>query len=500
MLTTHSSIYFLNKINPLIKVYMILFFLIISSLHCQSQSSKIPSEANLTDTLISPKINFLRSTGLVLGSNTGIWAYNRFVDKIGYAYINWNTIKTNFENGFMWDNDMFGTNFLGHPIQGYTYYHAARSNGMNFWASTAATATGSLLWEYFMENEPPAYNDFASTTLGGAALGEVLYRLSDKIIDDRTGGFNRLSREVMIVLVAPFRGLNRMITGQAWQLRNIKGNSIPNENISVAFAAGYKNLSEKNNNQHKSKNVVCYDLDILYGDPFVDVTKPYDSFAFRCGGNLFSDLLWLDHINLTGTILNKNIALNNANNDLTMGIYQYFNYYESLLSDNHSPFFQYKISEAASFGPGIIYKFNAGKKSEIQCSAFLGGIIMGGEKTDYYVSSFRNYNMGSGFSSKLNFDFTYGSQISLLLKAENYNLYTWIGQRPDEKDNISFEYQGDFCTSNLTVASAKFTYVIGKHYLVSAESGMYYRKNNYKYYQTVTNLITENKLSVGFVF
>lgn len=479
---------------------IVLFLLIISSLFCQSQITKTSFNTLINDTLNSSKINYFRTTGLVLGSNLSIWAYNRFLDKMGFAFINWTTIKTNFKNGFMWDNDMFGTNFLGHPIQGCTYYHAARSNGLNFWEATATTTAGSLLWEYFMENEPPAYNDLASTSLGGAGLGEVLYRLSDKIIDDRTGGFNRLCREMMIVLIAPFRGLNRMITGQAWQHSNLKGNAVSNEYVSVAFSTAYKYLAEKTGNQLKSKNVLSYDLDIQYGDPFVDIKKPYDSFVFRVGGNLFSDQLFVDHVNLTGAILNKNITLNNPNNDLTMGIYHYFNYYESLFSDNHTPLFQYKISESASFGPGIISKFIIGEKSEIQSSAFLGGMIMGSAKTDYYDISGRNYNMGSGFSSKLNLEMKINSQIRLFFKAENYTLYSWIGQKPEEKNNISFKYQGDYCNSNLTVASAKFTFIFSKHYLFSAESGMYYRKNNYKYYQSVTNSINENKLSLGIVF
>ncbi|MBU4308132.1 MAG: DUF3943 domain-containing protein, partial [Acidobacteria bacterium] len=45
---------------------------------------------------------------------------------------------------------------------------------------------GSLLWEYFGETTRPAYNDIINTTFSGALFGEILYRLSSNILDDRT--------------------------------------------------------------------------------------------------------------------------------------------------------------------------------------------------------------------------------------------------------------------------------------------------------------------------
>ena len=71
----------------------------------------------------------------------------------------------------------------------------------------AVTGMGSLMWEFFMETEPAAINDFIATTLSGAMLGEMLYRMSSRIIDEsaigkkRTGAFgaNAAGRQSRVV-------------------------------------------------------------------------------------------------------------------------------------------------------------------------------------------------------------------------------------------------------------------------------------------------------------
>lgn len=53
---------------------------------------------------LSPKKNFLRATGEVIGMNIGLWAFDRYALKGHYAYISFETIKENFKHGFEWDN------------------------------------------------------------------------------------------------------------------------------------------------------------------------------------------------------------------------------------------------------------------------------------------------------------------------------------------------------------------------------------------------------------
>ena len=158
---------------------------------------------------------FWRASAETAGFNIGLWAFDRYVQKGHYAYINWNTIKANFKHGFEWDNDHLNTNMFAHPYNGSLYFNAGRSNGYNFWQSELFAIGGSAMWEMFMECEYPSTNDIIATPVGGAAIGEVLYRTSDLILDDRTTGGRRFGRELAAFLVSPMRGFTRIVTGRA---------------------------------------------------------------------------------------------------------------------------------------------------------------------------------------------------------------------------------------------------------------------------------------------
>ena len=137
------------------------------------------------------------------GLNMLVWSFDRYIVKEDWAYINGHTIKSNFKKGPVWDTDQFTTNLFSHPYHGSLYFNAARSNGMNFWQSAPFAAGGSLMWEFFMENEPPSINDMLATTFGGIELGEITYRLSDLFIDNRSSGAERVGREVLAGILSP---------------------------------------------------------------------------------------------------------------------------------------------------------------------------------------------------------------------------------------------------------------------------------------------------------
>ena len=140
------------------------------------------------------KRHFWRAAGEVAGFNIGLWAFDRYVQRGDWAYISFNTIKENFRHGFLWDNDNLGTNTFLHPYNGSLYFNAARANGFNFWQSELFAIGGSGMWELFMEREYPSTNDFIATPIGGAAIGEILFRASDAVLDDRLTGGSRFER------------------------------------------------------------------------------------------------------------------------------------------------------------------------------------------------------------------------------------------------------------------------------------------------------------------
>lgn len=144
---------------------------------------------------------------MVFGVNMGVWAFDRYIRKAAFAYINFHTIKDNINHGFVWDNDTMGTNMFIHPYHGSLYFNAVRSNGYNYWQSGLFAFGGSFMLEKFMENEYPSTNDIIATPIGGMALGEVFFRTSDLILDDRRMGASRFGLEFTSFLVFPMRGL-----------------------------------------------------------------------------------------------------------------------------------------------------------------------------------------------------------------------------------------------------------------------------------------------------
>ena len=75
------------------------------------------------------------------------------------------------------------------------------------------------MWELFMECEYPSTNDIIATPVGGMALGEVLYRASDLLLDDRKTGYERVGREVAAFSGSRMRGLPRVLSGDYEQKR-----------------------------------------------------------------------------------------------------------------------------------------------------------------------------------------------------------------------------------------------------------------------------------------
>lgn len=189
----------------------------------QGQNFPIVEPRNYTsDSTIILPFRPWQAAAEIIGTNIFVWSFNRFVTNEGFAQINGKTIKKNFKTGPVWDTDAFDTNLVAHPYHGSLYFNAARSNGLNFWQSAPFTLGGSLMWEFFMENEPPSTNDLIATTFGGIALGEITFRLSDIFLDYRTTGKERIGREVLAGVISPVRAVTRIINGDAWKKAETK--------------------------------------------------------------------------------------------------------------------------------------------------------------------------------------------------------------------------------------------------------------------------------------
>lgn len=116
----------------------------------------------------------------------------------------------NMKYGFEWDQNRWITNQFGHPYQGSNYFTFGRANGMSFWEASSVAAFGSATWEYFYESNHASLNDLINTTLGGIALGEVMYRTA-WLVRDPTKTEGR--RELLAAAIDPMSGLERALSG-----------------------------------------------------------------------------------------------------------------------------------------------------------------------------------------------------------------------------------------------------------------------------------------------
>lgn len=481
---------------------IIFLYLFISSVQAQ-QFPQMDTRNYVSDTTITPVRKPWLAAAEAFGVNMGVWAVDRYIGKADFSYINFKTIKNNFKTGPVWDTDMFSTNLFAHPYHGSLYFNAARSNGMNFWQSIPYNAGGSFMWEFFMENEPPSINDLMATTLGGAALGEITYRLSDLFIDNRSFGIERVARELLSGVLSPVRGINRLITGEAWKPSTNKGRVFSYVPINFVINLGPRFLSEQEKSQKGTVGMnVLLRLD--YGDPFSDpVYSPYEWFQVRVGLEFFSNQPLITQFSTIGALWGKQIFVKDQRT-LSLGVFQHFDYYDSQnIQDSERKVVPYRISEAVAAGPGLLYNRRATKSDNVDVygELYLNGIGLGASVSDYYKAGERDYNMGSGYSVKMFTGLTYNKRWSFLLKSENYHIFTWKGYDPDidwnTVDPKTLNVQGDNSNARLTVLSTSIVYFSQKKWNIALSNRYFQRKTHYKYYDDIAFSTFDIMLSLG---
>ena len=440
----------------------------------------------------------------VFGLNMGVWAFDRYVMNEDFAKINGHTIKRNLKTLPVWDTDMFSTNLFAHPYHGNLYFNAARSNGMSFWESIPYTVGGSLMWEFFMETELPSVNDLFATSFGGIELGEITFRISDLFLDDRSTGVERVGREVLSGIISPMRGLTRLISGDSWRYRPNKGRTFSKVPVDFTLSLGTRYLAEEEELENKSHGMnLTFRLDYgdLYNDDFF---SPYEWFHFKLSTDFLSDQPLISQVNAIAAIWGKTVWTK-ENRNLTAGIFQHFDYYDSKLKlkEDQEAIAPYRIAEAAALGGGLIYqrKSTPANPVDIYAETYANAVFLGASTSDYFRVDERDYNMGSGYSLKNSIGLTYKKRWSLVLSGENYHLFTWKGYDPDINwetvDPGTLNVQGDAGNARLTVFSTNLVYTSPKNWNILLSSRQFFRRTHYKQYDDVEHSTMDVTLSFG---
>jgi hypothetical protein len=416
------------------------------------------------------------------GLSLALGSFNAYIANSEFAKISFKTIKHNYETGWTTDADGFITNMWAHPFNGSMYYNFARSSGYNYWTSLGVAAIGSWGWEFHMENEPPALNDWIMTSYGGSILGEMFYRFSNLILDESTTGWDRFWCELGAGIFNPARLFNRLVTGRTARVTDEK--LYEKAPLMGELALGVNNVAEGLDFKNGQKNPMLT-VDVTYGKLFEKQTlSPFDFFrfygAFNFGGKAEDKQPLFGQFRIYDILYGKSYSVGEGSKFL-WGIFGHFDYLENNV---------YQVG-GVSTGLGVGYRTPYNKGVQFMGLLHAAALLMGGANSDYapeykvsFLDSARSYNMGPGAHSKLEtiLRFSFGS---LYIGYSFWWIHTWDGAPGNEF---------------IGMWTPKLRFQIFNRWYLRLEYLLYHRVGKYdnfpeKYYQN-----NEQRLFIGYAF
>jgi Domain of unknown function (DUF3943) len=337
------------------------------------------------------------ATAEMFAINYGASMFNEYVRDANFNQISPRSFWENFQEGFTYDDNKFKTNQLIHPFNGATYYNAARANGIGFWGSSAMSIAGAFVWECCGETHPMSFNDMISTGIGGIARGEVMYRASSLLLDNTKTGKNRFFREAGGMLINPIREFNRLVTGDAGEVR---GNPVDPYDWRPEFQflvrAGGRVMGEGESISENTNTYGFLELVLAYGNPWdTDRHGPYERFDVTSQSN-FGDKTRMGRLLIRGDLFTKRLGDGRKH---VLTLQQDFDYI-----DNEA--FEYG---GQSLGPALLSRFQLSDRYNFITRLQAYGIILGAVNSDYsQLADVANqerlreydYGPGVGFSAE----------------------------------------------------------------------------------------------------
>ncbi len=434
-----------------------------------------------TDTLVAADHSILKPVGEALAFNFGVWAWDHYLYDRQWADINARTIRTNLKSAFVLDNDSYSGNQFSHPYHGSMFYGAARYHGHSYYTAAVYPLIGSMVWEYFCENNLPAFNDFLSTGIGGSAIGEVTYRTSDIIFDNSKTGVGRVIRELVGGFLNPARGAHRLFSGEMWAVSPARGKHVQPEPFSLEVSVGNRYMHEMRG-LHRSKNVGYVSFLMDYGDRFAkkDKPKPFDYFRMHMLLNLAGKNPTFSDLDIRGRIHGWQCSTK-GDWRFDAGIYQVFRYLDNYGGKNDErPGNFALINEAMSFGVGL-YTEKVGTHTSFSNDFLADGIGLGGTTADYYRP--RRYSFASGYSLRNDARLTVNRLLSVGDDFYFARLYVHNGSGdPERAGNY---YWGDEGHNSIFLNRAYLRLRMQQSLTLKIEHVLYYRRSTLAHYKDV---------------
>lgn len=394
-----------------------------------------------------------------------------------WADVSPKTWYNNLQNPWQWDDNKFLNNQFSHPYHGNLYFNSARANGYNFWASAPWAFGGSLMWELFGEVWAPSPNDFLNTSLGGIALGEMLWRVSSLVLDNTDRGASRTWREIGAGLLNPVRGFARLVHGEAGRTSATPPEWRPSF-VHAALDAGWRRIggsSSLSGPLAVDQAFILFRLN--YGRLMDDVVKqPFSHFT------VLAELTdkasqgqrgRLSRLTATGTLAGVELSRSEqARHEL--GAFMRYEYYSN-------PAFEFG---GQSFAGGWLARWKESSGFVLETS-LLGTVYpIGATRSDVFTTEEgRDYDYGLGGGGAFTARFLWWPRAVFDLGYTGVYIHTLDGAKSDH-------FQGG--------GSANFRVNFTNRLGVGASYLNYYRHSSYETFPTVTQTSPTLSVYLGY--
>ena len=351
----------------------------------------------------------------VIESSLVLWSLDRYFFVEPTAKIGINTWKNNLKYEWQWGRNKFGESFFLNMVTGASYFNCPRPMGYDFYQSIPYTIGGSLLWVYFGQSYRPTYNDLIYMPVNGVFFGEIQYRLSSDVLDERTRGFERVMREIGAFIIDPGRGVTRLWQGKMFS--HTRSDYYEKEPMAFAVEAGTDRINDGiklGTGQIREMLRIGFD----YGNPFevkdreiMDYFKTNFQFRDKSGNN------WLVNASEYGLLYGTNSQA--GKKDVLAGLFQYYDFIDNALYD----------LSAMAFGGGVLTRSPIGKKATFRLNFHFGVIPFGGVSNTFGFDTarIRSYNVGGGLESKLECKVKVGKWLTPEINGSYFWIHTYRG-------------------------------------------------------------------------
>lgn len=337
----------------------------------------------------------------------GIVGFDFLLNRFDYYFlerstydVSYSTIKRNLRSNWVFDNDPYAINQLGHPYQGSMYHGFARSAGLDFWESMGYAFGGSMLWEFAGETTPPSRNDQVASGIGGSFLGEPLFRMANLFLEK--GRVSRFWREVGAAAISPATGFNRLAFGD--RFKTIFPSNDPAYHARLDVGASLTTQNERGVSQPLERHEAIADFSMDYGLPGkrdYAYRRPFDYFHFQVAAATGNGI---ENLSSRGLLLGRDYG---AGADSYRGVWGLYGSYDYIAP-------QIFRASSVALSLGSTTQWWLSRSVALQSTALLGagygaaGTIRGVGERDYHYGLTPQALLSAGlvFGNRAAFDVT----------------------------------------------------------------------------------------------